>query len=92
VLTCTVVPPYFQPGLPDEHRELEPPDPIPNSDVKRFIADGSVGFPHVRVGHCQAFNTKDSSVWMSPFFIYGFSKRLLSRVGRGLRRPGGLFM
>jgi hypothetical protein len=32
---------------------LEPPDPIPNSAVKRCIADGSVGFPHVRVGHRQ---------------------------------------
>ena len=32
---------------------MEPPDPIPNSAVKRFSADGSVGFPHVRVGHCQ---------------------------------------
>ena len=31
--------------LPDDHRELEPPDPIPNSVVKRFIADGSVGGP-----------------------------------------------
>ena len=30
------------------------PDPIPNSVVKRCIADGSVGFPHVRVGHRQA--------------------------------------
>ena len=40
--------------LPDDHRELEPPDSIPNSEVKRFIADGSVGFPHVRVGHRQA--------------------------------------
>ena len=28
--------------------------PIPNSEVKRCIADGSVGFPHVRVGHRQA--------------------------------------
>jgi hypothetical protein len=26
--------------------------------VKRLIADGSVGFPHVRVGHCQAFKLK----------------------------------
>ncbi|MFT5707438.1 MAG: hypothetical protein ACI9ES_001733, partial [Oceanospirillaceae bacterium] len=26
-----------------------------NSEVKRFSADGSVGSPHVRVGHCQAF-------------------------------------
>ncbi|WP_287009956.1 hypothetical protein, partial [Alteromonas sp.] len=24
-----------------------------NSEVKRISADGSVGFPHVRVGHCQ---------------------------------------
>ena len=36
---------------------MEPPDPIPNSEVKRFSADGSVGSPHVRVGHCQALNT-----------------------------------
>ena len=27
--------------------------PIPNLEVKRISADGSVGFPHVRVGHCQ---------------------------------------
>ncbi|WP_205676513.1 hypothetical protein, partial [Alteromonas portus] len=26
---------------------------IPNSEVKRISADGSVGLPHVRVGHCQ---------------------------------------
>ena len=42
-----------QASLPGDHRELEPPDPIPNSVVKWFIADGSVGLPHVRVGHCQ---------------------------------------
>ncbi len=33
-----------------------PPDPIPNSEVKRNRADGSVGLPHVRVGHRQAPN------------------------------------
>ena len=33
---------------------MEPPDPIPNSEVKRSIADDSVGFPHVKVGHRQA--------------------------------------
>ena len=33
-----------------------PPDPIPNSEVKRNRADGSVGSPHVRVGHRQAPN------------------------------------
>ena len=35
---------------------MEPPDPIPNSEVKRLSADGSVGHPHVRVGHRQAPN------------------------------------
>ena len=27
---------------------------MPNSEVKRISADGSVGSPHVRVGHRQA--------------------------------------
>ena len=40
-------------GFPDGHRAVVPPEPMPNSEVKRSIADGSVGFPHVRVGHCQ---------------------------------------
>ncbi|HHF3500157.1 TPA: hypothetical protein ACPKB7_001752, partial [Haemophilus influenzae] len=30
-----------------------PPETIPNSEVKRCNADGSVGHPHVRVGHRQ---------------------------------------
>ena len=37
---------------------MEPPEPIPNSEVKRSSADGSVGFPHVRVGHRQALILK----------------------------------
>ena len=41
-------------ALSDDNSELEPPDPIPNSAVKRLSADGSVGSPHVRVGHRQA--------------------------------------
>ena len=28
--------------LPGEHSVVEPPDPIPNSEVKRNCADGSV--------------------------------------------------
>ena len=31
---------------------------MPNSEVKRNSADGSVGLPHVRVGHRQALNLK----------------------------------
>ena len=45
-----------QNSLPGGNRALEPPDPIPNSEVKRCIADDSVGLPHVKVGHCQALN------------------------------------
>jgi hypothetical protein len=55
VLTHTTAP---QKELLDDHRALEPPDPFPNSVVKRCIADGSVGFPHVRVGHRQDYTAK----------------------------------
>ena len=41
-------------SLSDDNSELAPPDTMPNSEVKQFSADGSVGFPHVRVGHRQA--------------------------------------
>ena len=34
---------------------MDPPDPIPNSEVKRHHADGSVGLPNVRVGHRRFF-------------------------------------
>ncbi len=45
------------PVTPDDHSERVPPDPMPNSAVKPLSADGSVGSPHVRVGHRQAFIT-----------------------------------
>ena len=37
-----------------DNSTMVPPDPMPNSVVKRCSADGSVGPPHVRVGHRQA--------------------------------------
>ena len=40
--------------LPGGISEREPPDPIPNSEVKLLSADDSVGSPHVKVGHRQA--------------------------------------
>jgi hypothetical protein len=43
-------------GLLGNHSVLDPPDPIPNSEVKRNRADDSVGSLHVKVGHCQALN------------------------------------
>ena len=56
--------------LPDEDSECEPPDPIPNSEVKPLSADGSVGFPHVRVGHRQALNTKPPIALQLGVFLY----------------------
>ncbi len=56
-------------SLSDEYSELEPPDPIPNSEVKRLSADGSVGSPHVRVGHRQAFMTNASMPSIGAFFF-----------------------
>ena len=41
-------------NLPGGTSAVVPPDPMPNSEVKRRSADGSVGSPHVRVGNCQA--------------------------------------
>ena len=38
------------------------PVPIPNTEVKLFSADGSWGFPPVRVGRCQAILFRSSSV------------------------------
>ncbi len=40
--------------LPGDNSEWEPPESIPNSEVKTLSADDSVGSPHVKVGHCQA--------------------------------------
>lgn len=45
-------------SLPGENSVLVPPDPISNSEVKGHSADDSVGFPHVKVGHCQVFAAK----------------------------------
>ena len=41
-------------NMPGGDSAVVPPDPMPNSEVKRRSADGSVGLPHVRVGNCQA--------------------------------------
>ena len=63
-------------SLLDEHRALEPPDPISNSEVKRRIADGSVGFPHVRVGHRQAPKKTKNPQSNGCGFFYACSKKI----------------
>ena len=46
-------------NLPGGCSAVVPPDPMPNSEVKRRSADGSVGSPHARVGNCQASNKSE---------------------------------
>ena len=67
---------------------MDPPETIPNSEVKRCNADGSVGFPHVRVGHRQVTKylsrlnknrrTPCRKIWGFSFweFTHYFMKRI----------------
>lgn len=41
--------------MPGKNSVVVPPESIPNSEVKRFIANGSTGSPRVRVGKFQAY-------------------------------------
>ena len=63
--------------MPGDNRDVEPPDPMPNSVVKRVIADGSVGLPHVRVGHRQAPNIKGPRYRKVSGFFNVWSEDLL---------------
>ena len=42
--------------------------------MKVLSADGSVGFPHVRVGHCQALYLEEPRTRLSTGFFYGSLK------------------
>ena len=66
--------------LPGDHSVVEPPDPFPNSEVKRNRADGSV-HKHARVGHRQGLYPKTPD----PTGVRRFSLRarnLTARTGR----------
>ena len=60
-------------SFPGGNSEREPPDPISNSEVKTFSADGSVGSPHVRVGHRRALNCEKPRPLGAAFFILRLS-------------------
>ena len=75
-----------------DHSIVVPPDPIPNSAVKRNRADGSVGSPHARVGHRQAFIRNQPS-HPAGFFVVRERKArkrhcLLLSSGRKARENG----
>ena len=59
---------------------MVPPDPFPNSAVKRSCADGSVGSPHVRVGHRQAPNNKALVLRTRAFLLPALYDLLESRA------------
>lgn len=68
---------FMHQNLPGGRSAVVPPDPMPNSEVKRRSADGSVGSPHARVGNCQASNRTEGPVERPGLLFY-----LLS-VGEG---------
>ncbi len=57
-------------NLPGGFSAVVPPDPMPNSEVKRRSADGSVGPPHARVGNCQASNKAITPTERPGFFAF----------------------
>ena len=52
---------------------MEPPDPIPNSEVKRISVDDSVGSPHAKVDHPQGLILDEPSLLKDSegFFLAG---------------------
>src|SRR6185503_18894717 len=72
--------PVTSTSIPGGNSEREPPDPIPNSEVKTLCADGSVPFRHARVGHCQALKC-----WKAPQAY--FHNRRTAPAGK----PAGAF-
>ena len=66
-------------NLPGGTSAVVPPDPMPNSEVKRRSADGSVGSPHARVGNGQASNKEKSPVRKCGAFLFIAIRRLATR-------------
>lgn len=66
-------------GLPGGNSEREPPDTIPNSEVKPLSADGSAEFLRVRVGHRQALkHAEPRNPRFRGFFVSGEVDRPLT--------------
>ena len=55
--------------MPGGHSAVEPPVPIPNTEVKCSYADGSATYVCVRVGHCQASFSKKPQSFDCGFFV-----------------------
>ena len=69
-----------------DNSAVVPPDSMPNSEVKRSCADGSVGLPHVRVGHRQAPNNDKPQFFERRTGVFSLLLTLIltnSRMGKG---------
>jgi hypothetical protein len=76
-------------SLPGGYSEREPPDPIPNSEVKTLCADGSVPFRHARVGHCQALiRTRPRRETGGASVFWVITREGTTRVGKQRDTPG----
>ena len=53
----------------DDGEEVTPV-PMPNTEVKLFSADGSWGFPPVRVGRCQVKEERSVEILVFLFVIF----------------------
>uniref|UniRef100_UPI001BAEBC22 hypothetical protein n=1 Tax=Salmonella enterica TaxID=28901 RepID=UPI001BAEBC22 len=56
---------------------------MPNSEVKRRSADGSVGSPHARVGNCQTSNKAKGPI--ERLGLFAFISLHLSLHGKSYR-------
>lgn len=73
-----LVQPAWLTGSPGGNSVWVPPDPIPNSEVKPFSADDSVGPPHVKVGHRRGLLRKAATrLRVAAFFLYNQAKRIV---------------
>ncbi|PHU82681.1 hypothetical protein CSW68_19945 [Shigella boydii] len=59
---------------------------MPNSEVKRRSADGSVGSPHARVGNCQASNLAEGP--LGRLGLFALVKKMPGATLARLLQPG----
>jgi hypothetical protein len=65
-----------------DHSEREPPDPIPNSEVKPLSADDSVAVCHAKVGNCQALISKTQDHCLGFFFAKIFNMEAMVSLAK----------
>ena len=65
---------YFTLNFAGGYREVEIPSPIPNLEVKHFIADNTAGSPGGNVGRCQLLS------FYKAFFYLNFYSSLRKKL------------